>query len=112
MAVGIIIHITVGKERRTEFFSQEYIRIGSDEVSDLQIHTERVPGVGVWLALDNTDGFYRVTNFEKSLNFTLNGNPLRRFVAISDGDVLAMGETDITFSFFSLSSQSSLITTN
>lgn len=112
MAVGIIIHITVGKEKRTEFFSQENLRIGSDETSDLQIHTERISGDGVWLELDNTDGFYRVTNFDKALNFTLNGNPLRRFVAISDGDVLQLGESDISFSFFSLTSQSSLITTN
>lgn len=112
MAVGIIIHITVGKEKRTEFFSQENIRIGSDETSDLQIRTERVPGPGAWLELDNTDGFYRVTNFDKTLNFTLNGNTLRRYVAISDGDVLTLGESEISFSFFSLSSQSSLITTN
>ena len=112
MAVGIIIHITVGKEKRTEFFSQENLRIGSGETSDLQIHTERVSGDGVWLDLDNTDGFYRVTNFDKSLNFTLNGNPLRRYVAISDGDVLQLGDSDISFSFFSLTSQSSLITTN
>jgi S1-C subfamily serine protease len=112
MAVGIIIHITVGKERRTEFFSQENIRIGSGEPSDLQIHTERISGAEVWLELDNADGFYRVTNFDKTLNFNLNGNPLRRYVAISDGDVLTLGESDISFSFFSLSSQSSLITTN
>lgn len=112
MAVGIIIHITVGKEKRTEFFSQENIRIGSDETSDLQIHTDRIAAEGPWLDLDNADGFYRVTNFEKSLNFTLNGNPLRRYVAISDGDVLESADTDISFSFFSLSSQSSLITTN
>ena len=112
MAVGIIIHITVGKEKRTEFFSQGNIRIGSDETADLQIHTARVPSEGIWLDLDNTDGFYRVTNFDKALNFTLNGNPLRRYVAISDGDVLMLADNDISFSFFSLSSQSSLITTN
>lgn len=112
MAVGVIIHITVGKEKRTEFFSQENLRIGSDETSDLQIHTDRISGDGVWLDLDNTDGFYRVTNFDKSLNFTLNGSPLRRYVAISDGDVLQLGDSDISFSFFSLTSQSSLITTN
>lgn len=112
MAVGIIIHIAVGTEKRTEFFSQEHIRIGSDETSDLQIHTEKVPHSGIWLELDNADGFFRVTDFEKPLNFTLNGTPLRRFVAITDGDVIQIGETEITFSFFSLSSQSSLITTN
>lgn len=112
MAVGIIIHITVGTEKRTEFFSQEHIRIGSDETSDLQIHTDRIPHGGIWLELDNADGFFRVTNFEKPLEFKLNGNPLRRFVAISDGDVIEMGDFDISFSFFSLTSQSSLITTN
>lgn len=112
MAVGIIIHITVGTEKRTEFFSQENIRIGSDETSDLQIHTDRIPHAGPWLELDNADGFFRVTNFERPLGFTLNGNPLRRFVAVSDGDVINIGDYDISFSFFSLTSQSSLITLN
>jgi hypothetical protein len=111
MAVGIIIHISIGKEKRTEFFSDEIIRIGADEKSDLQIRTRQIESEGIWLELENSDGTFRVINFDKSLNLTFNGAPLRRFVALSDGDVIAVENTDISFSFFSLASKSSLITT-
>ena len=112
MAVGIIIHITVGTEKRTEFFSQERIRIGSDETSDLQIHTTNAADSGVWFDLENADGVYRITDFDASLGLTLNDKPVRRFIAIADGDVIDVADSDISFSFFSLETKSSLITTN
>lgn len=112
MAVGIIIHVTVGKEKRTEFFGEEMIRIGSDETSELQIHTKNVNTKGLWFELELGDGIYRVINFDKSLDLTFNGNPLQRFVAIKDGDVISLESANISFSFFSLASESSLITTN
>ncbi len=37
---------------------------------------------------------------------------MRRFIAITDGDVIAVEGTDISFAFFSLETKSSLITTN
>ena len=112
MAVGIIIHITVGTEKRTEFFSQERIRIGSDETSDLQIHTPQTNGGGAWFDLENADGVYRIVEFNDSLSLRVNDNPIRRFIAIADGDVIAVPDADISFSFFSLETKSSLITTN
>lgn len=112
MAVGIIIHISVGSEKRTEFFTEDHLSIGSDENSDLQIHTQQLEVPGMWIALENTDGVFRVTNFDPSLKFTINDKPLRRFIAISDGDVLKIEKTDISFSFFSLTEKPSLITTN
>jgi hypothetical protein len=112
MAVGIIIHVSVGAEKRTEFFSDENIRIGSDETSDLQIHSARISADGSWLDLELENGVYRVTHVQKSLNFLLNGKPLHRFVAVMDGDTIEIPETDISFSFFSLARKSSLITTN
>jgi len=111
MAIGIIIHISVGTEKRTEFFSQERIRIGSDETSDLQIHTPRAGG-GAWFDLENADGVYRIVEFNESLSLRVNDNPMRRFIALADGDVIAVGDTDIAFTFYSLESRSSLITTN
>ncbi|HEY0427053.1 MAG TPA: trypsin-like peptidase domain-containing protein [Pyrinomonadaceae bacterium] len=111
-AVGIIIHVSVGKEKRTEYFSDERIRIGSNENNDLQIHTESIEADDVWLELELTEGIYRVINFKESLNFKLNGKPLRRFVGIKDGDTLAIPSNDIAFGFFLLASKSSLITTN
>jgi S1-C subfamily serine protease len=112
MAVGIIIHITVGTEKRTEFFSDERIRIGSDETSDLQIHTPNTNDRGMWFDLENADGVYRITDFRPSLNLQINEKPIRRFIAVGDSDVITVGDTDIAFAFFSLETKSSLITTN
>ncbi len=112
MAVGIIIHVIVGEEKRTELFSEENIRLGSTEASNLQIHTDKIADDGVWLELALEKGVYRVINFREALNLKLNGEPLRRFVAIKDGDSVEIPDTDVSFSFFSLESKSSLITTN
>ena len=112
MAIGIIIHITVGTEKRTEFFSDERIRIGSDETSDLQIHAPQMNGGGAWFDLENADGVYRIVEFNDALSLKVNQNPIRRYIAISDGDVIEVPDADISFSFFSLETKSSLITTN
>ena len=111
MSKGIIIHITVGSEKRTEFFSSERISVGTDENSDLQIHTNKVQETGVWIELEKIEEIYRVVKFDEKLDFRLNGESLRRFVAVNDGDTIAIGTTGISFSFFSLASKSSLITT-
>lgn len=112
MAVGIIIHVSVGRENRTEYFGEEFIRIGSDETSELQIHTAKVKADCVWLTLEREDGIYRLIDFEPSLGMQHNAKPIRRFAAISDGDRISIGSADIEFSFFSLTSESALITTN
>lgn len=112
MAVGLVIHISVGNEKRTEFFSSENIRFGSDETSDLQIHTKKVSEKAVWFELESGEDVYRVTNFIEELGLTHNGKALHRYVAVTDGDVIEISDLDITFAFFSLESKSSLITTN
>lgn len=112
MAVGIIIHITVGTEKRTEFFSQERIRIGSDETADLQIYTPDSNDVGIWFELENTDGVYRIVEFARDLNLQINQSPIRRFIAVTDGDVIEVPDSEIAFAFFSLETKSSLIRTN
>lgn len=112
MATGIIIHITVGGEKRTEFFSEERIRIGSDETCDLQIETTLVDAPSVWLELENTDGVFRVINFAPSLSFLINEKPIRRFIAVADGDVIHSDGNDVSFSFFALAGRGSLIKTN
>jgi hypothetical protein len=112
MASGIIIHVEVGKEKRTELFSEGRIRIGSDKSSDLQIRTNKVTVEGVWLELINEDGFYRIAQFSEDLKFLINGEPIQRYQSVEDGDIISLPETDIVFSFFALTSKSSLITTN
>ena len=68
MAVGLIIHVSVGKEKRTEYFGEEMIRIGSDEASELQIHTKKIRFEGLWFALELTDEAYRIIDFNEDLN--------------------------------------------
>lgn len=112
MAVGIIIHITVGLEKRTEYFAQERIRIGSDETCDIQIRTSSVDEINVWLELDSSDGTYRVIDFADYFEFTVNDKPIRRYIPINDGDIVASPEKGISLGFFSLEAKSALITTN
>jgi len=112
MKVGIIIHVSVGKEKRTEFFGEERIRIGSDESNELQIHASGLKETGRWLELELEHDVYRITDFSETLGLRLNGSPINRFTAIGDGDVISADSADISFSFFSLTSESSLITTN
>ena len=106
---GIIVHISVGKEKRTEFFSSERIRFGADETCDLQILSDRIAEKGSWLELEWTENVYRVVNFKENLNFKLNNEPLRRFAAVRDGDRIDINSTGVSLSFFSLASKSSLI---
>ncbi len=112
MALGIIIHITVGNEKRTEFFAEGRIRVGSDETCDLQIHSPQTGELRPWFDLENTDGVYRIIEFSESLSLKINQNPIRRYIAITDGDLIEVPDADIAFSFFSLETKSSLITTN
>lgn len=112
MATGIIIHINAGSEKRTEYFSAERIRVGSDELCDLQIRTPGTNGHRVWFGLENTDGTYRIVEFDESLDLKINDHPMRRFIAIADGDTIVLPESGVSFSFFSLETRSALITTN
>ncbi len=111
MAVGLIIYVTVGAEKRAEVFSEENIRLGVGESADLQIHTDKISTKSVWLELAFAEDVYRIINFQESLNLTYNGKPIRRYIAVKDGDLIEIPNTDISFSFFSLASKSSLITT-
>lgn len=112
MAVGVIIHISVGSEKSTEYFSQERLTIGADETCDLQIQTAQIESRGVWVELEDTEGVYRITRFDPSLVFTLNDKPIRRFIAVTDGDILRIEGTEVAFSFFSVSAKASLIKAN
>lgn len=112
MAAGIIIHITVGGERRTEFFAESRVRIGGGEFCDLQIHTAKVKNSGIWLDLENSEGIYRIVDLADGIGMILNENPVRRYVALADGDVISIPDADISFAFFSLTASPSLIRTN
>jgi len=112
MPSGIIIHITVGLEKRTEYFAQEKIRIGSDDTCDVQIRTSSVRDIDVWLEIDNSDGHYRIFDFDSDFEFQINDKPIRRFIPLADGDLVSSAENGISFGFFLLEAKSALITTN
>ena len=108
---GIIVHIEVGSEKSTEIFSQARLCVGTDESCDLQIQTNDVPVTGVWFELEDTDGVFRLTKFAPELTLTINDQPVRRYIAVTDGDVLKISGTDISFAFFAPSDKPSLIRT-
>ncbi len=112
MATGIIIHITVGAEKRTEFFPDERIRIGSDETCDLQVMAPGMAERSLWFEIENSDGMYRVVEFDDAVGLKINEQPLRRYIAVTDGDVVTLADTEVAFAFFSLETKSALITTN
>ena len=113
MAAGIIIHISVGTEKRTEYFSEERISVGTGENNDIQIHSNSLEPSATWFELELSDGDYRIVNLNKSINLTYNDQqPVRRYIAIKDGDKLTVDLTNIVFSFFTLASKSALITTH
>lgn len=112
MQSGIIIHVTAGGEKRTEFFSQERIRFGSGKNNDLQILTESLENKGSWLELELDNGDYRIIRFNERLNLLLNGTPVHRFVPIRDGDTISLADGKVSLSFFAISGKSALIATN
>ncbi|HEY0462408.1 MAG TPA: trypsin-like peptidase domain-containing protein [Pyrinomonadaceae bacterium] len=113
MAAGIIIHISVGTEKRTEYFSEERISVGTGDENDIQIHSNTVEPRETWFELELSDGDYRIINLNKSIKLTYNDNqPVRRYSAINDGDKIVVDLTNIVFSFFTLASKSALITTH
>ncbi len=112
MASGIIIHISVGTERRTELFNQERIRIGSDETCDLQIHAPQTGDPRPWLDIETSEGVFRLIEFDEKAGLTINQNPIRRYISINDGDTISIDGTDISFTFYAIATRSSLITTN
>ena len=109
---GIIVHIEVGSEKSTEVFSQERLTIGSVETCDLQIQTSQVPVNGVWIELEDTEGVFRLIRFAPEITLTLNDQPIRRYIALGDGDILKIVGSDISFSFFAPSQKPSLIRAN
>jgi len=112
MSAGIIVHVEVGKEKRTEYFSSESVTFGSSEACSLQVLTSQIETLSPWFEIERTEDAYRISEFDKSLDIRINENPVRRFIVINEGDSITVGGTEIKFTFFSLASDSALITTN
>lgn len=115
MANGIVIHVAAGNEKRTEFFINERVRIGTDAVCELRIQppdSHRLAATnGVWLELvRGINGNYRIVSFDEALDLRLNHQPLVLQTRLKDGDTIALDDEDSELSlvFFSVPSNASI----
>ncbi|OLE53153.1 MAG: hypothetical protein AUG51_14535 [Acidobacteria bacterium 13_1_20CM_3_53_8] len=113
MASGIVIHISAGDERHTEVLSSDRIRIGAGEDCDLRLRPSALPKganqSALLIELSRSNGFYRITDFNRELKLTYNGAPLDAEVKIDDGDELRLDSTDLAMHFFPIRSLPAVI---
>ncbi|MEK6279648.1 MAG: trypsin-like peptidase domain-containing protein [Acidobacteriota bacterium] len=113
MATGLVIHISSGKDKHTEVLTDKHIRIGSCDDCDVHLRLSSLPkGTAndrAMLELGRTNGFYRVTNFDESLSFTHNGQPLEANAEIKDGDEVAVEGSTLAMQFFPIRSLPAVI---
>jgi len=108
MATGLVIHVTSGDDKHTEVLTDEQIRIGSCDDCDLRVHvsdlSKKPENAGVVLELARTNGYYRVSNFDSSLNLTYNDQPLAANTEIQDGDEVRIPAAHLAIQFFPIRS--------
>jgi S1-C subfamily serine protease len=113
MASGLVIHISSGKDRHTEVFTDEHIRIGSHDDCDLRLRPSSLPKTtapnGIVLELARSNGYYRVIGFDESLALTRNSRPLETNDEIQDGDEVGILESGLTLQFFPIRSLPAVI---
>lgn len=109
MSTGIIVHISVGKEKRTEYFSEQLVRIGASEDSELQINHPGINEKTVWISLQADGEHYRIIEFDTNLTPKLNGNDIVVNTMLEDGDEVTLPKTAIAFSFYSFEPDNSII---
>jgi serine protease Do len=105
MTDGLVIHIVAGRDKHTEVLMHEHIRIGTSEDCNLRINSASLPAAaasGVVLELGRTNGYYRVTDFDPSLEITRNGQRLVNYTKIDDGDEVRIGTSNLLLTFFPL----------
>jgi Trypsin. len=102
MASGLVIHIAAGEDKHTEVLSHERIRIGAGENCDLRLRVSTLPvsADGTLLELSRTNGHYRVSKFDPTIEITHNGEPLATGAKIADGDEVRVEETNLALQFF------------
>lgn len=103
MASGLVIHIEAGDDRHTEVLTDERIRIGACDDCAVRLRAYTLPhpsATGIVLELARTNGYYRVTSFDHSLEITHNGAPLAANAKIEDGDEVRIGSSHLVLQFF------------
>ncbi|GIU82659.1 MAG: hypothetical protein D6687_05950 [Acidobacteria bacterium] len=117
---SLIIHINIGNQKRTEFFDEDRIRLGTETDCELQVRTSRVKKLGLWFEIRRKGEDYYITKFDESLDLLLNGKSLKslvtaneaEWVAIKDGDRISIDGTGVNFSFFIVEPDSALVKVN
>jgi S1-C subfamily serine protease len=108
MSTGLVIHISSGDDKHTEVLTDERIRIGSCDDCDLRLRMSDLPkrpdADGMVLELARTNGHYRVTGFDNSLELIHNGKPLKSDAVISAGDEVLIEPSTLSLQFFPLRS--------
>lgn len=113
MASGLVIHINSGGNRSTEVLTQERIRIGATAECELQLASSdeslsaNTHGPVIELARHN--GFYRVANFNHSLQIVHNGRAIAFDTAIRDGDEVRVDPAGVLLTFFPVEAQPALV---
>ncbi|HEV7397638.1 MAG TPA: trypsin-like peptidase domain-containing protein [Pyrinomonadaceae bacterium] len=114
MATGLVIHISSGEDKHTEVLTDELIRIGSCDNCDLRLRMSDLPrrpeSDGVVLSLARTNGHYRVTDFDKSLELIHNGKPMESDSIIGAGDEIHIEPSNLSLQFFPLRSLPAVVT--
>ncbi|MCA1816991.1 MAG: hypothetical protein LC746_11395, partial [Acidobacteria bacterium] len=110
MASGLVVHLEVGRERHTELLTDQLIRIGAGEASTLRLSRDAVPAArDLLIELAREDSHYKVSDFDPTLDLTLNGDPLREGAVISDGDKVQLPAGALTLRFFPFEAPPSLV---
>ena len=113
MANGLVIHIVAGTDKHTEVLSYDRIRIGTNETSDLRLRASLLPATlnksGALIELARTNGYYRVTDFDPSLEIIHNGEPLVAGTKIDDGDEMRIDQSNLLLTFFPVGGLPALI---
>lgn len=112
MFSGLVIHISVGDEKKTELFSEEVIRVGTESFHELQIRTPKVKKTGLLFEIKKDEGSYKITKFDSSIDLKYNEQPLSSVKVIKSGDEISINETGISLKFFIVDSDSPLIRIN
>jgi serine protease Do len=103
MATGLVIHISSGEDRHTEILTDDNVRIGASESSDLRLRVSSLPknaANSVLLELTRANGSYRITAFDPGVPLTINGEPVTTGREIRDGDELRIADSELLLHFF------------
>jgi hypothetical protein len=107
MSTGLVIHISSGEDRHTEILTDDRVRIGSSDGSDLKLRSSSLPKPstnGHLLELVRRDGNYHIVAFDTSLELTKNSNEFAIGDTIADGDEIRVVGSDLVLQFFPIRS--------